>query len=341
MAKDHSAVLSGHVSGVYAVAYSPDGKVLASGGEDCSIKLWDCASEKEIASLDPPEGHFNFAHPEGTVYDPLDGKTPPFIYSFSFSADGKTLAVGSLDRSVHLWDVAKKKQRLKIELDYSDPQFHIGNDVFGVAISLDNKSVACASFDGVARLWSSSTGRLIREVGKLSGIAYSVAFSPDGNALAAGGENGVVKVWDLKKKELKYTLTRPGTDIHAIAISPDGRYLVSAGGGLLTSDAAGELILWDFQTGKELAKLEGHKSQPRCVAFSPDGKVLASGAGSQYTYYGDVILWDVAKREQLTMLNGHTSLVLSVAFSPDGKHLATGSSDKTVRIWDVSSIGGR
>jgi WD40 repeat protein len=341
MAKNRSVVLTGHWAGVNAVAYSPDGKVLASGGNDCSIKLWDCASEKEIASLEPPEGRFVHDPPRGSVYDPIEGKTPPFINSLSFSADGKTLAAGTLEKSIRLWDMAKKQQRLKIELDYSDPKYKIGNDVFGVAFSPDGKSLASASFDGVVRLWSPVTGKLMREVGSLPGIAYAVAFSPDGKALAAGGKDGVVKIWDLKKKELKYTLTRPGTDIRSVAVSPDGRYLASASVDGPSVDGTGEVVLWDFQTGKELAKLEGHKYQVSCVAFSPDGKVLASGGGSVYKSYGDVILWDVAKREQLAMLNGHTSLVLSAAFSPDGKHLATGSSDKTVRIWDVGSLSGR
>ncbi len=211
-------------------------------------------------------------------------------------------------------------------------------------MSPDCEAVASASFDGMVRLWSPATGKLIRKIGSLSGIAYGVVFSPDGDALASYGKNGEVKIWDLKKKEPKYTLSRPGTDIRAVAVSPDGRYLASAGVDSLDVDvdAVGELVLWDFQTGKELAKLEGHKYQVRCVAFSPDGKVLASGGGSVYQSYGDVILWDVAKREQLTALNGHTSLVLSAAFSPDGKHLATGSSRiRPSAIWDVSSFHGR
>jgi WD40 repeat protein len=340
MSKNRCVVLTGHSAGVNAVAYSPNGKALASGGDDCSIKLWDCAAAKEVASLEPPEGRYVSDHTEGTVYDPIEGKRPPFITSFSFSADGKTLAVGAFDKSIRLWDMAKKQQRLIIELDYSGPHKR-GNAVFGVAMAPDGESLASASFDGVGRLWSPETGKLIRTLGSHSGIAYGVAFAPDGDSVASCGHDGTVRIWDLKKKELKYTLTRHGTDIRAIAVSPDGRYLASAGKDPLDADAAGELVLWDFQTGKELAKLEGHKGQVCCVAFSPDGKELASGGGSHSAGYGDVIIWDVAKREQLMKLDGHSDFVLSAAFSPDGKHLATGSLDKTVRVWDLGSLSGR
>jgi WD40 repeat protein len=333
---DRCVALKGHLGDVRALAYSPDGKVLASGGMDCSIKLWDWASGKELASLEPPEGRYVPDAPRGGVYDPVEGKTPPFIESFSFSADGKTLAVGASDRSIRLWDMAKEQQRLKIELDYSGPHKR-GNTVFGVAMSPDGESVASASFDGAVRLWSATTGKLIRKVGSMSGIAYGVAFAPDGGLLASCGENGDVRVWDLKKEEVKYTWKRPVNYVNAVAVSPDGRYLAAAGDDRLDSDSAGEVVLWDLQTGKEVATPEGHKHRVCCVAFSPDGKLLASGGGALGLGCGEVIVWDVAKRERLTTLGGDSDLVLSVAFSPDGKHLATGSEDKTVRIWDLGS----
>ena len=238
---------------VLSVAFSPDGRTLASGSVDKTIKLWDVQSQREIAIL---TGHSDY------------------VYSVAFSPDGRTLASGSDDKTIKLWNVRSQRQ--------------------------------------IATL----TGH--------SNYVYSVAFSPDGLTLASGSGSWdkTIKLWNVRSQRQIATLTGHSNTVYSVAFSPDGRTLAS---GSLDKT----IKLWDVQSQREIATLTGHSHYVYSVAFSPDGRTLASGSWDK-----TIKLWDVQSQGQIATLTGHSDHVRSVAFSPDGRTLASGSDDNTIKLWE-------
>ena len=281
---------------VHSVAFSPDGKTLASGSRDRTVRLWEVASGKETATL---PGHTDT------------------VYSVAFSPDGKTLASGSGDRTVKLWDVASGKEAVTLR-GHTDA-------ALSVAFSPDGKTLASGSGDRTVRLWDVASGQATGTLQERFVSARFVAFSPDGKTLASSGLDKTVKLWDVASGEATATLRGHTDPVQSVAFSPDGKTLASGSGDRTVR-------LWDVASGKEAATLRGHTDAALSVAFSPDGKTLASGSGDR-----TVKLWDVASGKEAATLRGHTDAALSVAFSPDGKTLASGSWDQTIKLWDVAT----
>ncbi|MBN3891729.1 MAG: WD40 repeat domain-containing protein [Nostoc sp. JL31] len=242
--------LEGHRDEVWGVAFSPDGKTIASGSYDTSVKLWNAATGKEITTF---KGHSDE------------------VNSVAFSPDGKTIASASSDNTVKLWDAAKGKPISTLK-GHSD-------GVGGVAFSPDGKTIASGSYDTSVKLWNAATGKEITTFKGHSDEVNSVAFSPDGKTIASASSDNTVK-------------------------------------------------LWDVATGKLISTLNGHSSEVRGVAFSPDGKTIASASLDV-----SVKLWDAATGKEITTLNGHSNWVWGVAFSPDGQTIASASSDNSVKLW--------
>jgi WD40 repeat protein len=246
------------------------------------------------------------------------------VMSIAFSPDGKTLASGSNDKTIKLWDVTTGAQLRTLE-GHSNP-------VYSVAFSPDGKILASASGDKTIKLWDVSTGAQLRTLEGHSSDVYSVSFSPDGKTLASGGHDETIKLWDVSTGTQLRTLEGHHIPVHSVAFSPDGKTLASGGGTLASSSLDNTIKLWDVSTGAEVRTLEGHSSYVNSVAFSPDGKTLASGSNDE-----TIKLWDVSTGAQLRTLVEHSSHVSSIAFSPDGKTLASGSNDETIKLWDVST----
>jgi WD40 repeat protein len=244
------------------------------------------------------------------------------VVSVAFSPDDKTMATGSADKSVRLWDVASHRQ-------IGSPLTGHTGAVLSVAFSRDGKTLATGSDDKLVRLWDVASHRQIGSpLTGHTGAVLSVAFSRDGRTMVTGSADGSARLWDVASHRLVGSLLTGHTDhIDSVAFSPDGRTMV-------TGSADGSARLWDVASHRLVGSpLTGQTDDIMSVAFAPNGKTLATGS-----FDGSVQLWDVASHLQVgSPLTGHTHGALSVAFSPDGKTLASGSDDKLVRLWDVAS----
>ena len=282
------ATLTGHGNSVLSVAFSPDGKMLASGS--ARIKLWDVATQRELRTL-AGRGVVAFS-PDGRILASgsgdkaiqlwdvatggplrtLRGHDSP-VYSVAFSPDGRTLASGSHDKTIRLWNVATGR-----ELRTQDG--HAGQ-VFSVAFSPDGETLASGGEDGTVRLWGVATGRALRTLTGHTSLVYSVTFGPDGRTLASGSFDKTINLWDVGTGRELRTLAGHARLVWSAAFSPDGKILASG-----SEDDT--IKLWRVATGRQLCTLAGHRDGVSSVAFSPDGKTLASGGADQI-----IKLWDV------------------------------------------------
>jgi WD40 repeat protein len=249
--------------------------------------------------------------------------------SVAFSPDGRLLAVGSLDGTVGLWDVAAAREVRR---------FNAEGQVAGVAFSPDGRYLAAGGGQrgktGEIRLWDTHTGKEINAIRGRADLIVSVAFSPDGRTLAYGSRDGTLCLWDLAREQRRVDSVGAAITVFCTAYSPDGKFVATAGGDELVREGnkPGNLRLWDAATGKEVRAIQGHTNTVTSVAFSPDGRLVASGGFDKL-----VCLWDTATGQERLCIKGHTGIVRCVAFSPDGKSLASGSFDGTVKVWDVHS----
>ena len=325
--------LTGHTSHVMDIVFSPDGKTLASGGWDYTVRLWDVETGKSLKTLTEhtapvrsvafsPDGRtLASGSNDNTVrlWDVETGKLlktlghTDAVRSVTFSPDGRTLATGGWDQTIRLWDA----------LNGTHLQTLVGHTstIFIVAFSPDGRTLATGSDDDTIRLWDVLSGTHLQTL-KWEGYQQwgTIAFSPDSEMLASGGDAGTTRLWNVRTGEPLKTLTRYTGRVQSLAFSPDGTTL--AGG--TSAGFAGKTYLWDVGTGELLKTFIGSR-----VAFSPDGRTLATGG------WRNIRLWDVETGKLLKTLTGHTSWVHSMAFSPDGRTLATGDQDKTIYLWDM------
>jgi len=326
-------VQTGHSWEVTTLAFSPDGKTLASGSRDQTVKLWDVATGLELRTLNGRSVIFEVAFsPDSKLIAVNDGGTVQlwdvatgamlraieveFVNSIAFSPDGKILATGTSNGVIQLWDVLTAAAVRKVGRETSG--------VFSIAFSKDGKTLVSGSYKGDIKLWSVETDSALAAF-KGQYLINSIVFTPNGNILASDEVSGekIARRWNPVTGAELLPLRILG-DVKALALSGNGN-IVAAG-------VSRKLRLWDVVTGTEMAPLQGDADYFEAIVFSSDDKMIATGSPD-----GTVKLWDLEKRTELRTLKGHSAWVQSVDFNPDGKTLVSGGADGTIRLWDLSS----
>ncbi len=333
----------GHRAPLTSVAWSPNGKFLATGSADGTAKIWPACGGRELLTL---RGHSSG------------------VTSLSWSPDGRRLATASLDGTAKVWETAEGRQQLTLN-EHEDR-------VTSVSWSPNGERLATASKDGTAKIWDAATGCCLFTLkGHTSGLTSaswspdgkrlatgsehgdgttklwdvdagrewktfkgqvgvgSVSWSPDGERLAAGYEDGTTQVWDLSGDQEPLMLRAHRSGVVAVSWSANSQQLA-------TGSANGTAKVWNALSGRELFTLRAHSKGVACLSWSPDGNQLATASID-----GTAKIWPASDGRELLTLRGHKGDALSVAWSPDGKRLATGGGhrDQTIKVWDAD--GGR
>lgn len=301
--------LAGHSVEVVALAFSPDGKTLASRGGD-AVKVWDVHLGRQVASFTGDGSNF------GAV---------------AISPDGKTVASTIEGRGVVTWDWRSGRE-LALFRRPPRPGDPPSNLTFGlgIAYSPDGKTLAGPNEDqgpdqSSILLWDVATGTS-EGVGPPGSPATHLAFTPDGRSLLSKGISGYIRAWDLQTRGERTSMTGAASYLASLVISLDGKVVAS-------SDTERLLRLWSVASGDALDGLKGHRKAILGIAFHPSGRFVATGDAG-----GTIYLWDLARRRPIADFEGHQGKVWALVISPDGRTMASAGEDTTIRLWNLDPV---
>ncbi len=335
--------LTGHTYRVNSVCASPDGKYIASGSSDSTVRVWNLENQIEICKIKgytadfSPDGKYIISGSggEGTLrghnaihvwewknqtemQNNLEGHIG-VVRCVCISSDGKYIISGSDDKTVKVWKWDKQIKKRNLE-EHTDGIYRVCLSPDGKYLASGSGSSGTISGENVVRIWDwENQIEICKLKGHTTNISGGVCFSPDGKYIASGSAS-IIHIWDWKNQTEINKIEGHKNTVYGVCFSPNGKYIASG-----SNDKT--IRIWDWEIQKEIRILEEH-TEVRSICFSPDGKYLASGSASI------VCVWDWKNQKKLCKIEGHHRTVNCVYFSPDGKYLASGSWDGTVCIWD-------
>lgn len=254
---------------------------------------------------------------DGSVLRTLLRGHSAYVYSASFSPDGRRVVTASQDRTARIWDADSGAPM-------GEAMRHTGQ-VYSASFSPDGKRVVTASTDNTAQIWDSETGKPLGAAMKHDDVVYSARFSPDGKRVVTASKDKTARIWDAETGKAVGEVMTHGELVFFVCFSPDGKHLV-------TASADNTARIWDAETGKPVGKAMTHLSIVFSARFSPDGTRVVTASDDKTAR-----IWDSETGLPTGEVMTHDDSVISARFSPDGRHVVTASSDRTARLWDAET----